>query len=92
MPTTRQTKTERIEIRVSPPVKALLLEAAGAAHKNASEFVLDAALDAANRELADRRLFRLDKDRWAAFQEALDRPVREKSRLRKLLNEPGVLD
>jgi uncharacterized protein (DUF1778 family) len=84
-------KTERIDVRVSGAVKQLLQEAARACHKNVSEFLLDAGVTAATQTLADRRRFTLDEARWQAFQEALDRPVQAKPRLKKLLREPGVL-
>lgn len=85
-------KSERIDVRTSSPVKQLLQEAARACHKNVSEFLLDAGVTAANQALADRRHFILDEQQWAAFQQALDRPVQTKSRLKKLLSERGVLD
>jgi uncharacterized protein (DUF1778 family) len=85
-------KSERIDVRATAPVKQLLQEAARACHKNVSEFLLDAGVNAASQTLADRRRFVLDESRWQAFQEALDRPVQDKPRLRKLLREPGALD
>ena len=85
-------KSERIDVRASAPIKQLLQEAARACHKNVSEFLLDAGITAANQALADRRRFQLDETSWAAFQQALDRPVQSKPRLAKLLAEPGVLD
>lgn len=85
------TKNERIDVRTSSPVKRLLQEAARACHKNVSEFLLDAGVTAAAQALADRRQFLLGATRWRAFQEALDRPVRSKTRLKKLLREPGAL-
>jgi uncharacterized protein (DUF1778 family) len=84
-------KTERIDVRASGPVKQMLQEAARACHKNVSEFLLDAGVIAASQALADRRHFLLDDEQWTAFQQALDRPVQIKPRLKKLLNEPGVL-
>jgi uncharacterized protein (DUF1778 family) len=41
------------------PVKQLLQEAARVAHKNVSEFLLDAGITAANQTLADRTRFEL---------------------------------
>jgi uncharacterized protein (DUF1778 family) len=84
-------KSERIDVRASTPVKQLLQEAARACHKNVSEFLLDAGVTAAAQTLADRRQFTLSDAQWEAFQEALDRPVQSKPRLKKLLREPGVL-
>jgi uncharacterized protein (DUF1778 family) len=46
---------------------------------------------AAAQTLADGRQFVLDEAQWRAFQEALDRPVQSKPRLKKLLREPGML-
>ena len=84
-------KTERIDVRASSPVKLLLQEAARACHKNVSEFLLDAGVLAANQALADRRHFVLDEAQWQAFEQALDRPVQAKPRLKQLLSEPGLL-
>ena len=84
-------KTERIDVRASSPVKQLLQEAARACHKNVSEFLLDAGVMAANQALADRRHFVLDEAQWQAFEQALDRPVQAKPRLKQLLGEPGLL-
>jgi len=84
-------KTERIDVRASGPIKQLLQDAARACHKNVSEFLLDAGVTAAAQTLADRRQFALGELEWKAFQEALDRPVQSKPRLKKLLRERGVL-
>ena len=92
MSTLNLSKTERIDGRASAPVKQLLQEAARACHKNVSEFLLDAGVTAANQALAERRRFVLDEAQWQAFEQALDRPVQTKPRLRKLLREPGALD
>jgi uncharacterized protein (DUF1778 family) len=82
----------RIDVRASASVKQLLQEAARVSHKNVSEFLLDAGVTAANLALADRRRFELNDVQWEAFQQALDRPVQAKPRLKKLLTEPGLLD
>ncbi len=84
-------KTERIDVRASSAVKQLLQDAARSCHKNVSEFLLDAGVTAANQALADRRQFVLSDEQWQAFQQALDRPAQAKPRLKRLLNEPGVL-
>jgi len=84
-------KSERIDVRASTPVKQLLQEAARVAHKNVSEFLLDAGINAANQTLADRTRFALSPEQWQKFQSALDRSVSAKPELKKLLSEPGVL-
>ena len=87
----QNTKSERIDVRASGQVKALLQEAAKASHKNVSEFLLDAGIAMAHETLAEQRLFMLSEDQWGQFQAALERPVQDKPQLRKLLTEPGVL-
>lgn len=91
MPATER-KNERIDVRVTATAKETLQRAAALSHKNVSEFLLDAGLQAANESLADRRIFALDEADWQAFQNILDRPVEHKPRLARLLSEPGVLD
>jgi uncharacterized protein (DUF1778 family) len=92
MPSLNLPKTQRIDVRASVPVKQLLQEAARACHKNVSEFLLDAGINAANQALADRRRFVLNDEQWDAFQQALDRPIQAKPRLKKLLSKQGMLD
>ena len=92
MITSVQSKSERIDVRASAAVKQLLQEAARASHKNVSEFLLDAGINAANQALADRLRFELSEANWEAFQTALDRPVSTKPKLKALLNNPGLLD
>ncbi|MDY0227886.1 Uncharacterized conserved protein, DUF1778 family [Desulfomicrobium apsheronum] len=92
MATTTLSKTERIDVRASISVKQLLQEAAHASHKSVSEFLLDAGVNAANQALSDRRHFVLDEVQWEAFEQALDRPVQAKARLRSLITDAGVLD
>lgn len=84
-------KTERIDVRASRAVKQLLQEAARSCHKSVSEFLLEAGVAAANQALADRRRFVLSDEQWRAFEQALDRPVQAKPRLKQLLREPGVM-
>ncbi len=91
MSTTVQTKSSRIDVRASSPVKLLLQEAARISHKNVSEFLLDAGIVAAQQTLADQQRFELAPEQWQAFQTALDAPVKAKPQLQTLLNEPGLL-
>lgn len=88
----RQAKIDRLELRASPRQTVVIKQAAEAAGKSVSSFVLDAAYLEAQRALADRRLFNLDAKQWERFVKALDRPVKDKSRLRRLLQEPSALD
>ena len=88
-----ENKSERIEVRTTPNMKALLQRAAASSHKNVTEFLLEAGINAAEDALVDRRIFRLDDHQWQAFQAILDRPVAaDKPRLTRLLAEKSVLE
>lgn len=88
----QEQKTERIDIRTTPTAKAILQQAASSVHKSVSEFLLDIGLSTASETLADRKLFALSDEQWREFQRALDHPEKERLRLKKLLNAPGIFD
>jgi len=85
-------RTEKLDVRVSPSAKAKLQAAASATHRSMSDFVMESALSRAEETLAERRVFGLDAERWAAFQAALEAPARPLPRLQALLDEPGFFD
>jgi uncharacterized protein (DUF1778 family) len=85
-------RTEKLDVRVSPAAKAKLQAAASAVHRSMSDFVMESALSRADETLADRRVFGLDAEKWAAFQAALDAPARPLPRLQAMLDEPGFFD
>lgn len=85
-------KTERIDVRVSPAAKDTLQRAASQMNKTVSQFLLEAGMTAAAETLEDRRSFVLDKQRWNAFLKILDRAPRVKPRLARLLAERSVLE
>ena len=85
-------KTERIEVRVSPTAKNTLRMAASHVNKTVSQFLLDAALTAAAETLEGRRSFVLPRKQWDKFLKILDRPARTKPRLARLLVERSALE
>jgi len=87
-----EAKSERIEVRITPSMKALLQRAATSSHESITEFLLEAGMSAAEDALINRRLFRIDDEQWQAFQDVLDRPVTEKPRLARLMARRSVLD
>jgi uncharacterized protein (DUF1778 family) len=86
------TRSEKLDLRLSPEAKLRIVAAAEAAQRSVSDFVLYAALKEANETLPDRRYFSLNAEQWEAFMEALDAPVTEHPNLAKLLREPSVFD
>ena len=86
-------KSERIEIRTTARVMALLQDAAASTGKSFADFLLDAGVHAAEEVLANRQVFQLDDERWQAFQDALARPMApNKPGLARLLAEKSVLE
>jgi uncharacterized protein (DUF1778 family) len=89
---TRATRTEKLDLRLTPNAKRALQAAAAASHRSVSEFVLESALARADEALADRRFFDLNAAQWKAFIAALDAPPRSLPQLERLLNEPGFFE
>ncbi len=88
--TTRSTRTEKLDLRLTPDAKRMLAAAASAERRSISDFVLESALSRAGEALADRRSFPLDAEKWQAFLAALEQPPRETPRMSRLLSEPGI--
>lgn len=78
-------KSQRVDLRISPAAKQMIQAAAQAQDKTVSEFLLDSGLASAAETLAERRLFILDEARWAKFQAALDAKPRKRPRLSRLM-------
>jgi len=92
MNTLQTRRTEKLDLRLSKSAKKTLQDAATAARKSVSEFVLETALNEAEERLADRTVFTLDAERWEAFMTALDAPPRRHPRLERLFREPSVFE
>jgi uncharacterized protein (DUF1778 family) len=80
-----ESRSERVDLRMTPAAKRTLMQAATAANKTLTEFLLDSGLHAAFDTLADRRVFVLDDAQWQAFVAALERPPADNPKLRRLL-------
>lgn len=86
MATTSETRSERVDLRMTPAAKRTLMQAATTENKTLTEFLLDRGLHAAFETLADRRTFVLDDNRWQVFVAELDRPPADNPKLRQLLH------
>ena len=76
--TTSTPSYERIDLRTSPEIKALITRAASTAGMTVSAFLLGTAHERAQKILAVKELVTLTTRDWAAFAKALDN--REKPR------------
>jgi uncharacterized protein (DUF1778 family) len=90
--TASATRSEKLDLRLTPEAKKTLNAAAAAASRSVSEFVLESALARAAETLPDRGRFNLDAERWKAFLAALDAPPRPLRRLSRLLKTPSVIE
>jgi uncharacterized protein (DUF1778 family) len=88
----RITRSEKLDLRLTTDAKRALRAAAAASGRSVSDFVLESALSRADEALADRRMFGLAPEEWAAFLAALDAPPRTLPRMERLLQEPGFFD
>jgi uncharacterized protein (DUF1778 family) len=75
-----------ISLRVSEDTLDLIDNAAAAAGKNRTEFMLDTTRQHAVDVLLDQRLFVLDPDKYNAFIAALDNPPPPNEKLIALMN------
>lgn len=86
------TRSEKLDLRLTPEAKRVLNAAARASRRSVSDFVLESALSRAQEALPDRQHFGLDAEKWQAFLTALDTPPRPLPRLGRLLAKPSVLE
>lgn len=88
----KKKRTERFNVRLSEREARLIR--LGAEHRgvNITSFILESACVRAAHEIAEARHFELSPKDWQTFSEALDRPVKQKPRLKRLFAESTVLD
>ena len=84
----QRTKRDSLNIRIKPELRGLIDRAAKLAGKNRTDFVLDAARQAAENALIDRTVFVLNPKAYAEFVARLDAPPAPNSRLRRTMNTP----
>ena len=78
-------RTSAINLRAFPAQRELIDRACAAAHKNLTDFILEAACREAEHVLCDRRYFVLDDESFKAFEAALNVPLSDNKAVRKLL-------
>jgi uncharacterized protein (DUF1778 family) len=86
------TKDSRWNLRVRADDDIVVRRAAAESERELSEFVRSAAVNEAERVLADRTVFTLDGPSWERFARALDRPPRVPAGLRELFSRPSVFE
>ena len=92
MATTLDSKKHRLNLRTTRQQRLLIEVAANLCGEGMTDFVITSAYNRAEQVLAERRHFELPAERWKKFVAALDRRPAPKTRLRRLLSEPSILE
>jgi len=86
---TGPSKRQTLNIRIKPEDRSLIDRAARARGKNRTDFVLDAAREAAEETLLDRALIEVAPTAYAEFLARLDMPPKPNASLRKTMQSPA---
>ena len=85
-------KRDTLNLRIRPEVRSLIDRAAKARGKNRTDFILDAARNAAEEALLDQALFVVSEEAYTEFVERLDRSPAPNPRLKKTMQTPAPWD
>ena len=81
-----------LNLRISPEERDLIDMAANIQGKNRTDFILEAARQAAEETLLDRTIFWVSPQAYAEFIALLDAPPQPNERLRKTIQTPAPWD
>jgi uncharacterized protein (DUF1778 family) len=87
--TVKPVKRESLNLRIQPEMRDLIDQAARMQGKNRPDFILEAAMRAAEAALVDRALIRLQPEDWDAFLSRLEKPPEANERLRRTMHTPS---
>lgn len=85
-------KRDTLNLRIRSDDRGLIDRAAALTGKTRTDFVLDAARQAAENALLDRTLMVVDEEAYSAFLARLDEPPRPNTRLTRTMNSPAPWD
>ena len=85
-------KRDTLNLRIKPEVRGLIDRAAKLRGKNRTDFILDAARNAAEEALLDQALFVVSDEAYAKFVERLDKSPAPNPRLKQTLQTPAPWD
>lgn len=81
-------KRETLNIRIKPEERNLIDRAAAARGKNRTDFILDAARNAAEEALLDQAMISVSPQAYAEFLARLDLPPNPNRHLQKTMQTP----
>lgn len=86
----RSAKRRQVSIRATDRQAEVLRRAAAAIGTTLTGFVLDSAVDRAEKILSDRHWFSVSQSQWDEFVELLDTPLPSTTKFRALRGSPDV--
>ena len=89
---TSTTPRNTLNLRIKPEDRNLIDMAAKAQGKNRTDFILEAARNAAQEILLDRTIFLVSPEVYAEFVALLDAPPQPNERLLKTMQTPAPWD
>jgi len=78
-------KSMQLNMRVYPDQRDIIARAAEARHKTVTDFVVDAATEAAEDVLLNQRVFIADEEQYEELLRIMDSPVSENPELQRTL-------
>lgn len=87
--TSRTSKNKRLEVRATERQEAILRQAAAATDRTMTDFILDTAVDQAERILAERRWFVATEAQYDEFLRLLDEPLPSTDKFDTLWSRPS---
>lgn len=79
-----------VSVRVTASERKILESAAEQAHTNLSDFIRRKAIEAAELELMDNRVFTIPAEDWEKFEEWARSPPQDLPKLRELMKRKSV--
>ena len=92
MTTQKTTPRNTLNLRIKPEERDLIDTAAKIQGKNRTDFILEAARNAAEQTLLERTIFWTTPEAYAEFLALLDAPAQPNERLRKTMQTSAPWD
>ncbi|MEZ5381000.1 MAG: DUF1778 domain-containing protein [Microthrixaceae bacterium] len=85
---TKRRRSERLEVRTTADERDLINRAVAVSESDLTDFVVTNLTVAAQRVLADRTTFELEREAFRAWEAANSRPAKDLAGLRALMDRP----
>lgn len=85
-----RSRDRRFQLRATAREETIIKTAAERQGVNVTDFIIRSACEKAEQALLDQTRFALDDKHWKAFLAALDRPSKDRPRLRRLFTETHI--